>query len=117
MGCLVLRRPDGAAARVTGGAICVLGGTVLLPALYAAAFEALHRADALTGLLLGVPHAALAGLGLAAAGRSSRCSRAISPWPPGPFGWRLGVFTPPALVVAHLFYGAFLGFIYVVPAR
>ncbi len=95
----------------------MLGGTALLPALYATAFEALRRADALTGLLLGIPHAALAGLGLAAAGRSSRCARVIAPWPPGLFGWRFGAFTPPALVVAHLFYGALLGFVYVVPPR
>ena len=90
---------------------------MLLPALYAVAFEALRRADALTGLLLGVPHAALAGLGLAAAGRSRHCARAITPWPPGLFGWRFGVFTPLAFVVAHLFYGALLGFVYVVPHR
>jgi len=95
----------------------VLGGTVLLPALYAVAFETLHRADALTGLLLGGPHAALAGLGLAAAGRSRSCARAITPWPPGLFGWRFGAFTPPALVIAHLFYGALLGFVYVIPHR
>lgn len=117
LGCLLLRSPGDAVARGVGAAVGVLIGTFVLPALYAVAFEALRRADALTGLLLAIPHAVLAGIGLAAAGRSQRCARAISPWPPGLFGWRFGPFTPPALVVALLFYGALLGFVYVVPPR
>ncbi|HEX7091491.1 MAG TPA: hypothetical protein VF192_15230 [Longimicrobiales bacterium] len=117
LGCLVLARADGLLTRAAGVALYLLCGVVLLPAAYGAAFEALHRADALLGMLFGAVQAVAAGLGLAAAGRWGRCPRYGPAGSPGLFGWRLGSFTPAALVVANLFYGALLGFVYVTPGR
>jgi hypothetical protein len=113
LGCLALARADGPLTRVAGATLYLLWGVVLLPAAYGAAFEALQRADALLGMLFGAVQAVATGLGLAAAGRWGRCPRLGPAGSPGLFGWRLGTFTPAALVVANLFYGALLGFVYV----
>ena len=117
LGCLVLARADGVLTRVAGAVLYLLCGVVLLPAVYGAAFEALQRADALIGMLFGAVQAVAAGLGLDLIGRWGPCPRLGAAGSPGLFGWRLGAFTPAALVVAHLFYGALLGFVYVVPGR
>jgi hypothetical protein len=113
----VLGRARGVLTRITGTVLYLVCGVVLLPAAYGVAFEALRRADALLGMLFGAVQAVAVGLGLAAAGRWGRCPRQGAAASPGLFGWRFGAFTPAALIVANLFYGALLGFVYVVPGR
>lgn len=115
LGCILLPGPARLLTRAAGTALYLVAGVALLPAAYALAFEALRQADAVAGLLLGGLHATAAGVGLAAVGRITRCPRDAGISSPGLFGWRLGAFTPPGLVVAHLFYGAFLGFVYAGP--
>ena len=86
--------------------------TVLVPIPYAIVFEVVGNAELLFGALLGLLHAILIGLTLPLATDSSGSRGAPAP---GLFGWRLGAATPFIILFVYSFYGAMLGYVYVIP--
>lgn len=81
-------------SRAHGAAWSFAAGVIAYPLIYGIAFELLHRADLLTGLILGALHGAI--MFLAAHRRASirAAFRAAS---------------------AHLIYGAVIAFLYITP--
>jgi hypothetical protein len=85
---------------------------VLIPIPYVLAFEVVGNADLRFGVLLGLIHGAFVGLTLPLiAGRDAHGALE-----PGLFGWRLGAATPLLIFVIYAFYGAILGYVYVIPS-
>jgi hypothetical protein len=101
---------DGAgsgAGRLSALALLLLTGGVLLPFAYWLIFTLAGRADWLLGLTTGALQGLLFGLIFPALPRRD----ATLPRP-GLFGYRLGWFTPLALLGLHALYGAVLGQLY-----
>ncbi len=97
-----------------GGRVArAVGMSVIVPALYAAVFEFLGDADLKQGALLGLGHGVLVGVALPLIARRQRCANAPAT---GLFGWRLGAATPLLIPLVYAFYGAALGYAYVVIA-
>ena len=84
---------------------------VLIPLPYVLVFEIAGNADLRFGVLLGVTHAVFVGLTLPLI-----AGRAKGTLEPGLFGWRLGAATPLLILITYAFYGAILGYVYVIPS-
>ncbi|MBI4544650.1 MAG: hypothetical protein HY703_05625 [Gemmatimonadetes bacterium] len=115
LGCLPGAGPAGLLNGLLGWLTLLATGTLALPILYALGFEALGRAHLDNGLLLGAVHSLAAGFALPILGNRNRCIRAGKLPPPGPFAYRYGRLAPLRFILAHLLYGAIIGYVYVVP--
>jgi hypothetical protein len=99
-------------AAMFGGRIArAVALSLVVPPLYAVAFEIAGNADLPLGALIGVTHGVAVGILLPAVAGRTACARAPSP---GLFGWRLGAATPLLLLFIYGLYGASLGWVYVV---
>lgn len=85
--------------------------TALFPLIYSVIFEWTGNADYRFGAILGFGHALLVGIVLPIVASRAGCHKAP---PPGLFGWRLGLITPLLILLVYAFYGATLGYVYVV---
>ncbi len=95
-----------------GGRIArALALSLIVPALYAVAFEIVGNADLPLGAVIGLAHGAAIGILLPVIAGRAGCTKAPSP---GLFGWRLGAATPLLLLLVYGLYGASLGWVYVV---
>lgn len=102
--------PRSAAAPVLGAIVGAALGILAAPALYAIAFQVAHRADALTGTLAGIVHAAASGLVLPAL--FARAGFEGTPRP-GAFARLWSPIAPFGIILSRLVYGALLGYLYV----
>jgi hypothetical protein len=100
-------RNGGAAGRAAGLLALLALGAAVIPAFYLLAFALFERADAWTGLGLGIVH------GLAAGPALALLPRPAGAVAPGLYGWRAGRLTPALFVILHALYGAALGYLYV----
>jgi hypothetical protein len=95
-----------------GRALRAFALIVLIPLPYVLAFEIVGNADLRFGVLLGLIHGAFVGLTLPLiAGRAPQGTLE-----PGFFGYRLGAATPLLILITYAFYGAILGYVYVIPS-
>lgn len=112
--------PDRDRAKLIGVGIHLLNGWIFA-FVYAAAFEALGRANWALGALAGLVHASfvlVVGLPMLPALHPRMANEQYGPTvtrqlePPGFLGLHYGLGTPLSIVLAHLVYGAILGGFY-----
>ncbi|HET9982635.1 MAG TPA: hypothetical protein VFQ38_03575 [Longimicrobiales bacterium] len=108
-GCSLLPHAPAPIATAAGRLLHFGFGVAVFPLGYALAFAWIGAAEAANGLLLGAAHGALVAAAVGLVPPERRCVA------PGPFGIRLGPATPLVIVLAHMAYGALLGYVYVVP--
>jgi hypothetical protein len=99
------------AAMFAGRITRALALGLAVPLFYAMVFEVLGNAELLLGSVLGVIHALFVGVTLPLFAARRGCGSVPAP---GLFGWRLGAATPLAILFVYAFYGAALGYVYVV---
>ena len=107
-------------AKVLGFFVHLINGQ-LFALLYVAIFDALREVSILRGAMIGLGHAAVVLLvvvpllpsmhpRIATAEQGPTDMRLIEP--PGPFALHYGLSTPAMVVVAHVIYGAVIGWLY-----
>jgi hypothetical protein len=115
LGCFFASNADGVGSRLIGTLLHFAAGGIVLPLIYGVIFELTGQAEIPFGLALGALHGIIAGLALPLITSQAHCTGV--PRDPGIFGWRLGLATPPGLLLAHALYGGVLGYVYVVPGK